>query len=210
MAASGGGAGQFSGMGNIVANSVEAEINDSAVTAGGDVSLYASEDAPSLLSGLPLPNGMMDDVNAVLADAELDLSMNILALMVSVGGSGGLAVNAAMMGNVVTNKVRSRIIGSTVKADGTALGSTGAVSLDAMTESKIMALLVGGLTFFQQKLMGTAMADNPQAKVMLYVMPVMLTVFMLPLPSGLVLYILFNSILTIVQQMVINKRQVTL
>ena len=47
VAASGGGAGQFSGMGNVIANTVDAEISGgSAVTAGGDVHLSASDEAP--------------------------------------------------------------------------------------------------------------------------------------------------------------------
>jgi hypothetical protein len=154
VAASGGGAGQFSGMGNVIANTVEAEINASDVTAGGYLALSASEDAPSALTGLPLPNGMMSDVNTILNDADLDWSMNVLALMVSVGGSGGFAANAAMMGNVVKNKVRSRIVGSNAVAgsgdfytfdengDPVMIPNTG-VHVEALTDSKIMALLVG-------------------------------------------------------------------
>lgn len=68
-----------------------------------------------------------------------------------------------------------------------------------------LAIAVGALTILQQKVTPMAM-DNQQAKVMTWVMPVMLTVFMVPLPSGLVLYILVNSILTILQQLAINKR----
>ena len=72
-----------------------------------------------------------------------------------------------------------------------------------------MAFALGGLTFLQQKLMPTS-TDSQQAKMMMYFMPVMLTVFMIALPSGLVLYILFNSVLTILQQLVINKRTTSL
>lgn len=77
--------------------------------------------------------------------------------------------------------------------------------LTAKEPFPFMALALGGLTFLQQKLMPTA-TDSQQAKMMMYFMPVMLTVFMIALPSGLVLYILFNSVLTILQQLVINKR----
>lgn len=69
----------------------------------------------------------------------------------------------------------------------------------------IMAILVGGLTFVQQKTSPQSM-DNQQMKVMMYMMPVMFSVFLIALPSGLVLYILVNSILTIVQQLAINRR----
>ena len=53
-------------------------------------------------------------------------------------------------------------------------------------------------------------ADNVQAKVMVYLMPLMFTVFMISMPSGLVLYIAVNSVLTIAQQLVINRRQVAI
>ncbi len=77
--------------------------------------------------------------------------------------------------------------------------------LTAKEPFPLLALVLGGLMFVQQRLMPTS-ADSQQAKMMLYIMPVMFTVFMLALPSGLVLYILFNTILTIGQQLVINKR----
>jgi YidC/Oxa1 family membrane protein insertase len=48
--------------------------------------------------------------------------------------------------------------------------------------------------------------DNQQAKVMMYVVPAMFTAFMVYVPSGLVLYIMTNSILTILQQLAINSR----
>jgi len=82
-------------------------------------------------------------------------------------------------------------------------------NLTAKEPFPFMALALGVLQFVQQKLMPTG-TDSQQAKMMLYMMPVMMTMFMIQLPSGLVLYILFNSVLTIGQQLVINKRQVTL
>ena len=69
-----------------------------------------------------------------------------------------------------------------------------------------MALLLGAVTFAQQRLT-PAPVDNQQAKMMMYIMPVMLTVFMIALPSGLVLYILVNSVLTVAQQIAINRYQ---
>jgi YidC/Oxa1 family membrane protein insertase len=42
--------------------------------------------------------------------------------------------------------------------------------------------------------------DPTQAKMMLYVMPIMITSFMLFLPAGLCVYMVTNSILGIVQQ----------
>ncbi len=83
------------------------------------------------------------------------------------------------------------------------------IDLTAKEPFPLLALSIGALTFLQQRI--TPMTtDSQQAKMMMYLMPVMLTVFMLALPSGLVLYILFNSVLTIGQQMVINRRQITL
>jgi membrane protein insertase Oxa1/YidC/SpoIIIJ len=41
----------------------------------------------------------------------------------------------------------------------------------------------------------------------MYVMPLMFSVFLIALPSGLVLYILVNSLLTILQQLAINSRK---
>ena len=59
------------------------------------------------------------------------------------------------------------------------------------------------MTAIQQKLPTTG--DPAQARMMMIVMPIMLTIFMVALPSGLVFYILV-SLLTIVQQIVINHR----
>jgi YidC/Oxa1 family membrane protein insertase len=81
--------------------------------------------------------------------------------------------------------------------------------LTAKESFPFLALGLGALTVLQQRL--TPMAtDNQQAKVMMYVMPLMLTFLMVSLPSGLVLYILINTILTIIQQLAINRRAVAL
>lgn len=82
-------------------------------------------------------------------------------------------------------------------------------NLTAKESFPFLAIAFGLLTVVQQRLTPTTM-DSRQAKIMMYVMPVMFAFFMIGLPSGLVLYIAVNSILTIVQQLVINKRQVTL
>jgi YidC/Oxa1 family membrane protein insertase len=77
--------------------------------------------------------------------------------------------------------------------------------LTAREHFPFLSIAFGGLTVLQQRLQPMSI-DSQQTKVMLYVMPVMFAVFMIPLPSGLVLYIVVNSILTIVQQLVINRR----
>jgi len=68
----------------------------------------------------------------------------------------------------------------------------------------VMPLLLGVLTFLQQKMTPTA-GDPAQARMMLWMMPIMFTVFMLFLPSGLVFYILVNTVLGIGQQWYMNR-----
>jgi YidC/Oxa1 family membrane protein insertase len=62
---------------------------------------------------------------------------------------------------------------------------------------------MGAAMFFQQKL-NPAPADPVQAKVM-QIMPVMFTGFFAFFPSGLVLYWVTNTLLSIAQQWRINK-----
>jgi YidC/Oxa1 family membrane protein insertase len=69
----------------------------------------------------------------------------------------------------------------------------------------VLPLTLGLLMFGQQKLTPTTM-DATQAKIMMYMMPVMITVFMLFLPSGLTLYMVTNSTLGIAQQRWIQYR----
>jgi YidC/Oxa1 family membrane protein insertase len=65
--------------------------------------------------------------------------------------------------------------------------------------------IVLGLSMFVQQKMTPTTGDSSQAKVMLYLMPVMFTVFMLFLPAGLNLYILTNTVLSIGQQQITNR-----
>ncbi len=61
----------------------------------------------------------------------------------------------------------------------------------------ILPLIAGITTFIQQKMM--MVADNPQMKVMLYVMPVMIVSFAIYFPSALALYWVVGNIFMIVQ-----------
>jgi YidC/Oxa1 family membrane protein insertase len=70
----------------------------------------------------------------------------------------------------------------------------------------VLPLALGALMFVQQKLAPPTGADPLQAKMMLYMMPAMITSFMLFLPAGLCLYMFTNSALSIVQQRVIESR----
>lgn len=63
----------------------------------------------------------------------------------------------------------------------------------------IFPLLLGVAMFFQQKLTPSATAD-PMQKKMMMMMPVMFTVFLAFLPVGLVVYILVNTVMSVVQQ----------
>jgi YidC/Oxa1 family membrane protein insertase len=66
-----------------------------------------------------------------------------------------------------------------------------------------LPLLMGATMFIQQKMTPSTM-DPMQAKMML-ALPVVFTFMFLNFPSGLVLYWLLNNVLTIGQQMYINK-----
>jgi YidC/Oxa1 family membrane protein insertase len=67
----------------------------------------------------------------------------------------------------------------------------------------ILPLIMGAAMFMQQKL-NPAPADPVQAKVM-QIMPIMFTVFFAFFPSGLVLYWVTNTLLSIAQQWKINN-----
>jgi YidC/Oxa1 family membrane protein insertase len=69
----------------------------------------------------------------------------------------------------------------------------------------LLPLALGLLMWVQQKITPSTM-DPAQAKMMLYLMPTMMTVFMLFLPAGLCLYMLTNSMLSIAQQRFIEYR----
>lgn len=67
-----------------------------------------------------------------------------------------------------------------------------------------LPLLLMLVMFLQQRILPTAM-DPAQQKMMQYFMPLMFGMFMVALPAGLCLYILVNTLLTIVQQHFINR-----
>ncbi len=75
--------------------------------------------------------------------------------------------------------------------------------LSAPDPTYVSPLLMGASMFYQQKMTPTT-ADPAQAKMMLF-MPVVFTFMFLNFPSGLVIYWLINNVLSIVQQVYINK-----
>lgn len=69
----------------------------------------------------------------------------------------------------------------------------------------VTPVLLSGLMFLQQKLTPTTATDPTQQKIMQF-MPIMFGAFMLTLPAGLTLYMLVNSIASIIQQVMLNKK----
>ncbi len=63
----------------------------------------------------------------------------------------------------------------------------------------ILPLIAGATTFLQQKMSMAGMDDNPQMKMMLYIMPIMIIVFAVSFPAALSLYWVVGNIFMIVQ-----------
>jgi YidC/Oxa1 family membrane protein insertase len=76
--------------------------------------------------------------------------------------------------------------------------------LSAKDPYYITPIIMGATQFIQQKMTPT-MGDPMQAKIML-AMPIIFTFIFLNFPSGLVLYWLLNNIISIGQQVYINKK----
>ncbi len=68
----------------------------------------------------------------------------------------------------------------------------------------VMPVLMGGAMFFQQKM--TLNNADPSQKQLMYLMPVMFTFIFLKMPSGLVIYWLTQSLLTLALQLFLLKR----
>jgi YidC/Oxa1 family membrane protein insertase len=78
--------------------------------------------------------------------------------------------------------------------------------LSAMDGLYITPLLMGVSMLVQQRMTPTAM-DPTQAKIMMW-MPVVFTFFMVNFPSGLVVYWLTSNVLSVAQQVIINRIKV--
>ncbi len=68
----------------------------------------------------------------------------------------------------------------------------------------ILPILMGMTMWYQQKITPNSMTDPMQQKIFQW-LPVVMTIFFVTFPAGLVLYWLVNSIFTIAQQFVINN-----
>lgn len=73
--------------------------------------------------------------------------------------------------------------------------------LSAYDHFFVLPVLMGVTMFIQQKITPTNM-DPAQAKILLY-MPLIFTVFMVSLPSGLTLYMFVSSLFGIIQQLIL-------
>ncbi|MCC6619899.1 MAG: YidC/Oxa1 family insertase periplasmic-domain containing protein [Deltaproteobacteria bacterium] len=79
--------------------------------------------------------------------------------------------------------------------------------LSAPDPAFVMPILLGVLMFLQTWLTPSAGGTDPmQQKIMKFGMPILFTLFMLFLPSGLVLYIIVNTLLTIGQNILIRRK----
>ncbi|GEM_PF-3526674 len=70
-----------------------------------------------------------------------------------------------------------------------------------------LPLLLGAAMFVQTRLTPQTSGDETQRKVMMWVMPIMFTVMMAWLPSGLTLYILVNTVLSSVQTVLLHRKE---
>lgn len=71
----------------------------------------------------------------------------------------------------------------------------------------VLPIIAGGATFLQQKLMmsGSPAAQNPQMQMMLYMMPIMITVFAFFFPAALALYWVVGNIFMVAQTLFIRR-----
>ncbi len=68
----------------------------------------------------------------------------------------------------------------------------------------VLPVLMGLTMYIQQKITPNTMTDPMQKKIFMW-LPAIMTIFFINFPAGLVLYWLVNNVLTIAQQLYINK-----
>ena len=78
--------------------------------------------------------------------------------------------------------------------------------LSAMDPYYILPLLMGASMFLMQKMQPTAATMDPMQQKIMQFMPVIMTVFFLFFPAGLVLYWLVNNLLSIAQQLYVTNK----
>jgi len=78
--------------------------------------------------------------------------------------------------------------------------------LSAKDPYYILPLLMGASMFLMQKMQPTAATMDPMQQKIMQFMPVIMTVFFLFFPAGLVLYWLVNNLLSIAQQLYVTRK----
>ena len=68
----------------------------------------------------------------------------------------------------------------------------------------VLPILMGITMFIHQKITPTTITDPMQKKIFTY-LPIVFTFFFLTFPAGLTLYWFVNNILSIIQQLIVNK-----
>ena len=66
-----------------------------------------------------------------------------MALVINVGGAGGVAASVTVLGNVIDNPVATGIISSTVKAGVSPLNGAADINLTSETDDSIIAAMAG-------------------------------------------------------------------
>ncbi|MCF6194010.1 MAG: membrane protein insertase YidC, partial [Kangiellaceae bacterium] len=78
--------------------------------------------------------------------------------------------------------------------------------MSVMDPYYVMPLLMGASMFLMQKMQPVSPTMDPMQQKMMQMMPVFMTVFFVFFPAGLVLYWLFNNLISISQQLYITKQ----
>ncbi|HYV18740.1 MAG TPA: membrane protein insertase YidC [Verrucomicrobiae bacterium] len=74
-----------------------------------------------------------------------------------------------------------------------------------LSAKDITLVILMSASMLAQQLMTASAIPDPAQRRMMYLMPIMFTIFFVNMPSGLVLYWLVNNLLGIVQQYLVNK-----
>jgi len=80
------------------------------------------------------------------------------------------------------------------------------MDLSAKDPYYITPILMAGVMFMQQKLTPPSPGMDPAQQKMMRFMPLIFGLFMLTTPAGLCVYMLVNSIVSVLQQQYLNKK----
>lgn len=129
-------------MGNVIANTVMSDIYRSTVTAHGDITISAKDEAPQIIkawdtSKWKLSTTMQSELDDYLNQADIDLSANILAVMISGSGAVYGALNGVATGNVISNAINAEVVKSTLTS------TIGKIDMDAVSKATIISATLG-------------------------------------------------------------------